>query len=73
MEWDQIAEKWGQMALRLRNDSPTGTRMLGSGSVNRLPDSIREQTPAPYAPNDGPSRTGLPERTGSDSALTPSR
>ena len=71
MEWDQIAEKWNQMALRLRSDNPTGGRMPGSSPIDGLPDSLRTQTPGTYASSDGLSRMRSAEKTGNERGLTP--
>lgn len=73
MEWDQITAKWSLMALRLRNDGAAGAGMLESGRTNGPPDSMRAQTAATCASNDGLSRTRSAERTGSDRGLTPGR
>ncbi len=69
MEWSQIAEKWGQMALRLRNDSPSGTTMLGASRVND--PSVRMAGTSPSS--DGLSPMTSAEGTGNDRGLTPDR
>lgn len=69
MEWDQITEKWTQMALRLRSDSLHGTTMLGAGRVN---DPLA-RTAETSASSDGLSPMTSTERTGNDRGLTPDR
>ncbi|PWK61472.1 hypothetical protein [Roseicyclus mahoneyensis] len=73
MEWDQIAEKWSQMALRLRSDSPTGARLPGASRVDDAPARAMTQTPPTLAPRDGLSRTRSTGGTGNDRSLTPDR
>lgn len=73
MEWDQIAEKWSQMALRLRSDSPMGRRMQGASPINGLQDRVLAQTTGPNPSGDGVSGTRLVERAGIERGLTPGR
>jgi hypothetical protein len=71
MEWDQIAEKWAQMALRLRNDAPNIAQILGAGQINGGSESVVAQASAVFGSSDGlPPKTSA-GRTVKDHALTP--
>jgi hypothetical protein len=71
MEWDQIAEKWSEMALRLRNDTPNPVRALGTSQFNNGSEGAMTQTPAPLASEVGLSPAPSVSETAKDRALTP--
>lgn len=69
MEWDQIAEKWGRMAHRMRNDTRAGGALIGATRIDGPSGIAWGQAAAPFARNDEPPRTIPAETSPMDRSL----
>jgi len=73
MEWDQIADKWAQMADRLCRDRPARQHTQAQRKISAAPDGPRAPAKAATtAPASAPARPA-PDKAGDHPGLTQHR